>query len=60
METKVIILRTPLTEPALSVVFGYQAKSYNLDSYRPTNPTYPQRLLNLYLLELSRCLKRTG
>lgn len=60
MEAKVYLLRTPLTEPALSIMFGYQAKFYDLDAYRRINPTFPERLLNLYLLELNRCLRRTG
>ena len=60
METKVIILRTPLTESALSVIFGYRARAYYLDQYAQTNTTFPERLLKLYLNELNRCLKRTG
>ena len=60
METKVIILRTPLTEPALSIVFGYKARAYILDSYRPANPTFPERLLNLFLTEVNRGLKRAS
>lgn len=60
MEAKIYLLRTPLTEPALSSVFGYRAPAYDLESYRKVNPTFPERLLNLYLMELNRCLKRTG
>jgi hypothetical protein len=59
MEAKVYLLRTPLTEPALSVVFGYKAKAYDLDAYSRVNPTFPERLLNMFLLELTRAAQRT-
>lgn len=59
MEAKVYLLRTPLTEPALSIVFGYKSPAYDLDSYREVNPTFPERLLNMFLLELNRCTERS-
>lgn len=60
METKVTILRTPLTESALSAVFGYRARAYDLDKYAKTNTSFPERLLKLYLAELSRCVPKAG